>query len=72
MNLSFNINGWGLLAIFIICGCLYEIIQIIVNGFMVVRSIKNLENMPNKQREKILNAILNKDEKNNKDSTDDK
>lgn len=65
MDLSFNINFWGLLGLFIICGCVYEIISDIASKIMITRSMKYLEKIPDDQREKILNAITKDNSKKN-------
>ena len=58
--MTFNTNVWGLMAIFIICGCLLRIVEIIFNDIMVVRSIKNITNMSKEDRDKLLEKILGK------------
>ncbi len=59
--MTFNVNGWGFIAIFIICGCLLRIVEIIFNDIMVVKSIKNITNMSKKDRDKLLEKIFGKD-----------
>lgn len=59
--MTFNTNGWGLMAIVIMCGCLIRIVEIIFNDIMVVRSIKNITNMSKEDRDKLLEKILGKD-----------
>lgn len=59
--MTFNVNGWGLLAIFIICGCALRIVEVIFNDIMVVKSIKNITNMSKKDRDKLLEKIFGKD-----------
>lgn len=59
--MTFNVNGWGLLAIIIICGCALRIVEIIFNDIMVVKSIKNITNMSKKDRDKLLEKIFGKD-----------
>ena len=58
--MTFNTNVWGLMAIFIICGCLLRIVEIIFNDIMVVRSIKNITNMSKEDQDKLLEKILGK------------
>lgn len=58
--MTFNANGWGLLAIIIICGCLLRIIEVIFNDIMVVKSIKNITTMSKKDRDKLLEKIFGK------------
>ena len=51
--MTFNINGWGLLAVIILCGSAIRIVEIIFNDIMVVKSIKKITTMSKKDREKL-------------------
>ena len=62
--MTFNINGWGFLAILIIGFCIIRIIEIIFNDIMVIRSIKNITTMSKKDRDKLLEKIFGKDDNN--------
>lgn len=59
--MTFNINGWGLLAVIILCGSAIRIVEIIFNDIMVVKSIKNITTMSKKDRDKLLEKIFGKD-----------
>lgn len=59
--MTFNVNGWGLLAILIITGCIIKIVEIIFNDIMVVKSIKHITTMSKKDRDKLLKKIFGKD-----------
>lgn len=60
--MTFNVNGWGLIAIVIICGCLVRIVEVIFNDIMVVNSIKRITSMSKKDRDKLLEKIFGKDD----------
>lgn len=62
--MTFNVNGWGLIAIIILSGCAIRIVEIIFNDIMVVRSIKKITNMSKKDRDKLLEKIFGKDDNN--------
>ena len=62
--MTFNINGWGLLAVIILCGSAIRIIEIIFNDIMVVKSIKSITTMSKKDRDKLLKKIFGKDNDN--------
>ena len=62
--MTFNVNGWGLLAILIIGFCIIRIIEIIFNDIMVVRSIQNITNMSKEDREKLFEKLFGKDDDN--------
>ena len=62
--MTFNVNGWGLLAIFIIGGCIIRIVEIIFNDIMVVKSIKKITTMSKKDREKLFEKLFGKDDNN--------
>ena len=59
--MTFNVNGWGLLAIIILCYSAIRIVEIIFNDIMVVRSIQNITNMSKEDRDKLLEKICGKD-----------
>ena len=62
--MTFNTNGWGLMAIVIMCGCLIRIVEIIFNDIMGVRSIQNITNMSKEDREKLYEKLFGKDDDN--------
>lgn len=62
--MTFNVNGWGLIAIVIICGCLVRIVEVIFNDIMVVNSIKRITSMSKKDRDKLLEKIFGKGDDN--------
>lgn len=59
--MAFNVNGWGLLAVIILCCSAIRIVEIIFNDIMVVKSIKNITTMSKKDRDKLLEKIFGKD-----------
>ena len=61
MDLTFFTNGWSVLALFIICWCVNEIIKNIILGIMTTRSIKHLKDIPDDQREMIIKHAMKKD-----------
>lgn len=62
--MTFNVNGWGLLAIIILSGCAIRIVEIIFNDIMVVKSIKKITTMSKKDRDKLLEKLFGKDDSN--------
>lgn len=60
MDLTFFTNGWSVLALFIVCWCINEIIKNIVFGISVTRSIAHLKDIPNDQRGLIIQNLFNK------------
>lgn len=66
--MTFNVNGWGLIAIIILSGCAIRIVEIIFNDIIIVKSIKNITTMSKKDRDKLLEKIFGKD--NNNESND--
>ncbi len=62
--MTFNVNGWGLLAIIILSGCAIRIVEIIFNDIMVVKSIKKIATMSKKDRDKLLEKLFGKDDNN--------
>lgn len=62
--MTFNVNGWGLIAIIILSGCAIRIVEIIFNDIMIVKSIKNITTMSKKDRDKLLEKIFGKDDDN--------
>ena len=59
MKIIIEANIWGLLALIIVCGCLIEIIKQIVSGVTTSRAMKDLMNIPSKERGKVINSIVN-------------
>ena len=62
--MTFNVNGWGLLAIIILSGCAIRIVEIIFNDIMVVKSIKRITTMSKKDRDKLLEKLFGEDNSN--------
>ena len=46
MNLTFLYNGWSVLALFIICWCVNELIKNIAYSIMTIKSMKQLKDIP--------------------------
>lgn len=61
MDLTFFTNGWSVIALFIICWCVNEIIKNIVFGIMTTRSMKHLKDIPDDQREMLMKYAFKKD-----------
>ena len=61
MDLIFFTNGWSVLALFIICWCINELIKNIAYSIMVIKSMKQLKDIPDEQREMIIKHALKKD-----------
>ena len=61
MNLTFFSNGWSVLALFIICWCVNELIKNIAYSIMVIKSMKQLKDIPDEQREMIIKHAMKKD-----------
>ena len=61
MDLTFFTNGWSVLALFVICWCVNELIKNIVQSIMVIKSIKHLKDIPDEQREMIIKYAMKKD-----------
>ena len=61
MNLTFFTNGWSVLALFVICWCVNELIKNISYSIMVVKSMKHLKDIPDEQREMIIKYAMKKD-----------
>ena len=61
MDLIFFTNGWSVLALFIICWCINELIKNIAYSIMVIKSMKQLTDIPDEQREMIIKHALKKD-----------
>lgn len=61
MDLTFFTNGWSVIALFIICWCVNEIIKNIIFGITTTRSMKHLKDIPDEQREMIIKQVLKKD-----------
>ena len=61
MDLTFFTNGWSVLALFIICWCINEIIKNISYSIMTTKSIKHLKDIPDDQREMLMKYALKKD-----------
>ena len=54
MDLTFFTNGWSVIALFIICWCVNEIIKNIIFGIMTTRSMKHLKDIPDDQRAMLM------------------
>ena len=61
MDLTFFTNGWSVLALFVICWCVNELIKNIVHSIMVIKSMKQLKDIPDEQREMIIKHAMKKD-----------
>lgn len=61
MDLTFFTNGWSVLALFVICWCVNELIKNIAYSIMVIKSMKQLKDIPDEQREKIIKHAMKKD-----------
>ena len=61
MDLTFFTNGWSVLALFVICWCVNELIKNITYSIMVVKSMKHLKDIPDEQREMIIKYAMKKD-----------
>lgn len=61
MDLTFFSNGWSVLALFVICWCVNELIKNISYSIMVIKSMKHLKDIPDEQREMIIKYALKKD-----------
>ena len=61
MDLTFFTNGWSVLALFVICWCVNELIKNIVQSIMVIKSIKHLKDLQDEQREMIIKHAMKKD-----------
>ena len=63
MDLTFFTNGWSVLALFVICWCVNELIKNIAHSIMVIKSIKHLKDIPDEQREMIIKYAMKKDKR---------
>ena len=61
MDLTFFTNGWSVLALFVICWCVNELIKNIAYSIMVIKSMKQLKDIPDEQREMIIKYVMKKD-----------
>lgn len=61
MDLTFFTNGWSVLALFVICWCVNELIKNIAYSIMVIKSMKQLKDIPDEQREMIIKQAMKKD-----------
>ena len=61
MDLTFFSNGWSVLALFVICWCVNELIKNIAHSIMVIKSMKHLKDIPYEQREMIIKYAMKKD-----------
>lgn len=59
--MAFNVNGWSVLALFVICWCVNELIKNIAYSIMVIKSMKQLKDIPDEQREMIIKHAMKKD-----------
>lgn len=60
MDLTLTTNGWSVLSLFILCWCLVECIKNISFGITVTRTVKHMKDIPNNQREIILDNLFTK------------
>lgn len=63
MDLTFFSNGWSVLALFVICWCVNELIKNIAHSIMVIKSMKHLKDIPDEQREMIIKYAMKKDKR---------
>ena len=61
MDLTFFSNGWSVLALFVICWCVNELIKNIAHSIMVVKSMKHLKDIPDDKRETLMKYAFKKD-----------
>ena len=61
MDLTFFTNGWSVLALFVICWCVNELIKNITYSIMIIKSMKHLKDIPDEQREMIIKYAMKKD-----------
>ena len=61
MDLIFFTNGWSVLALFVICWCVNELIKNIAYSIMVIKSMKHLKDIPDDQREMLMKYAFKKD-----------
>ena len=61
MDLTFFSNGWSVLALFVICWCVNELIKNIAYNIMLIKSMKHLKDIPDEQREMIIKYAMKKD-----------
>ena len=61
MDLTFFTNGWSVLALFVICWCVNELIKNIAYSIMVIKSMKQLKDIPDEKREMIIKHAMKKD-----------
>ena len=61
MDLTFFTNGWSVLALFVICQCVNELIKNIAYSIMVIKSMKQLKDIADEQREMIIKHAMKKD-----------
>ena len=57
MNLEFNVNFLGFVAILVICGCLVKIVENIMQTIVVDRAFRKLANFTDEQRDKVLKMV---------------
>ena len=61
MDLTFFTNGWSVLALFVICWGINEIIKNIIYSVTITKSIKHLKDIPDDQREMLMKHAVEKD-----------
>ena len=61
MDLTFFTNGWSVLALFVICWFVNELIKNIAYSIMVIKSMKHLKDIPDDQREMLMKYAFKKD-----------
>ena len=52
MDLTFFSNGWSVLALFVICWCVNELIKNIAQSIMIIKSMKNKKEIQEEKRDK--------------------
>jgi len=65
-------NGWGCLALLLLVYCITEIVKYITAAISSTKSLKYIKDIPDDQREKIIEKIFGKDSevKKNNESND--
>ena len=61
MDLTFFTNGWSVLALFVFFLFFNELIKNIAYSIMVIKSMKQLKDIPDEQREMIIKHAMKKD-----------
>ena len=61
MNLTFFTNIMNILALFVICWGINEIVKNLIYGIIIVKTIKHLKDIPEDQRELLIKNSCKKD-----------